>query len=123
MKQPQKTNTFNQLIGLANLLMGLIQIILPATQAFFVIPKLSHFHQQFASQTRFTATYLILFLIFTAGLANLYFSSKLVFKRTISKNVLEKAVILLVISFITLGIFTGFTILSVINPIYNLAPK
>lgn len=114
-----------KVVAAINLFLGIIQAIILVVFLVFTLPKLMSLYSEFnAKQPSYSLTYLGLGIVLLIALASLFTGFKLISKTKENKDKYFYAgIILIVVTFVLSGLFTGIGSLSAILPIYNLTSK
>jgi hypothetical protein len=113
-----------KLIAYSELLLGLFQVIYGGTLSFIVIPKLSILYSEFNLPISVLQKYGISVIIILLGLINIFFTFKILKSQgAIKEKYLKSGAIYLLINFILTGIAGAISVLSIINPIYQMTSQ
>jgi type II secretory pathway component PulF len=111
-----------KIVGTANYLIGGVQILISLTLFFVVVPRMQSLYRDFNAEVSLTKSYLAPIINIVLGIFAIFLGHKLFFSKG---RVLEKyftiSIVYLVATFITAGIITQLSILSIIQPLYDLS--
>ena len=107
-----------KIVGFANYLIGGLQIFVALVLIFIVIPRMLSLYQDFGTEVTFTKSYLSPIINFVIGSFGVFLGHKMF---SSNGKILEKyftiSIIYLVETFITAGIITQLSVLSIIQPL------
>ena len=111
-----------KLIGSFNIVIGLLEMILPSAMYFFVVPRLLEMYESLNVAEKVPQIiYWGFAFMFFYGLANLIIGIQL-FRETDQKDsYLTYGVVLNILNFIFGGLFIGLMIIGLIAPIYQIS--
>jgi len=108
----------NKIIGILNILLGVLILFQTASFTFNVIPKLSPLYGQISYAPPIT-NYFLSFLMSVLGISNLYLGYKLF---TPSKaKYFKLCLIILLITLLFLGYYSSIMLKATVGPLYNLS--
>ena len=113
-----------KVVGVVNLLFGVFQIIYPLLVIFFTLPRLTELYSELNIQGySFISTYLIIGFVMLIGIGNFFFGLNLISKSEKKEKYFKYALMLIIASFLFVGILFNLASLSTILPIYNLTSQ
>jgi hypothetical protein len=112
-----------KIVGILNLLFGIVQISFPVALYFFIIPRVMEAYKSFAVEYPYPSSlYYILFFLMAYGLANVIIGILLLIGKGNQQRLFRLGVILFFSNFVVGGLVNGILMISVLSPIYNLVP-
>lgn len=111
-----------KIAALANLTIGSMQILVALNLIFIVIPRMMELYEQFNTVFSMTSSYLAPTLNVLLGIINIFIGYKiLITKDKLKEKYFTVSIAILAITFIIAGAAATLSVLTIINPIYNMA--
>ena len=114
-----------KIVGLINLLFGLLQLFLPIMLWVSVIPKLTEIYSNFQvnNQPNLTLLFGALILLFIFGLTNIILGVMGFKKIKEKEKIFQYGIMVAVVTFFLMGALVSFLVSSIISHLYNITSQ